>query len=77
MSGGRVLEGAIRAQVATRVEWRARTDFAEVKAAEFEAIFTVRKAHTQKEIAQALAREREIWQRDRGILIVGMDRERS
>ena len=44
--------------------------------AEFKALFTTREAHTQKKIAQALAWEREIWQRDREMLAAAMDRER-
>ena len=60
MNGGKVLEGVVRTQVATGIEWRARAKTAEAKAVEFEALFTARKVHTQEEIAWVLAREREI-----------------
>ena len=60
VSGGKVLEGVVRTQVAIGIEWRARAKTTEAKAVEFEALFTARKAHMQEEIAWALAREREI-----------------
>lgn len=60
MSRGRVLEGTIRTQVATGVEWRACVETVEARVTEFEALFIARKAHTQEEIARVLAREREI-----------------
>ena len=31
----------------------------------FEALFAAREAHMQEEIAWALAKEKEVWQRDR------------
>ena len=75
VSGGRVLGGTVHAQVATRVEWRARAEIAKVRAAEFKALFTTREVHKQEKIAQALAWEREIWKRDREMLIAAMNRE--
>ena len=77
VSRGKVLGGAVRAQVATRVKWRTRAETVEARAAEFEALFTAREGHMQKEIARALAWEKEIWQRDRERLVTAMDRERS
>ena len=71
-----MLEGVVYTQVATGVEWRARAETTEARVAEFKALFTTREAHTQKKIAQALAWEREIWQRDREMLAAAMDRER-
>ena len=44
---------------------------------EFEALFTARKVHMQEKIARALAREREVWQRDREMRVAAMDRDRS
>lgn len=76
LSGGRVLGGAVHAQVATRVERRACAKIAEARVVKFEALFTTREVHTQEEIACALAWEREIWQRDREMLVAAMDRER-
>ena len=60
VSGGKVLEGVVRTQVATGIEWRAHAKTTEAKAVEFEALFTARKVHTHEEIAWALAQEREI-----------------
>ena len=60
VSGSKVLEGVVRTQVATGIEWRARAKTTEAKAVEFEALFTARKVHTHEEIAWALAQEREI-----------------
>ena len=77
VSRGKVLGGAVRAQVATRVKWRTRAETVEARAAEFEALFTAKEGHMQKEIARALAWEKEIWQRDRERLVTAMDRERS
>ena len=77
MNRGRVLGGTVCAQVATGVKWKACAEIAEVRAAEFEALVIARKAHTQKEIAQAFALGGEIWQRDREGLITAMDKEWS
>ena len=38
---------------------------------------TIREVHMQEEIAQALARERELWQRDREARATTIDRERT
>ena len=77
VSWGKVLGGVVRAQEATSVKWRARVEIAKARAVEFEALFTTREVHMQKEIAWVLAREREIWQKDRERLVTAMDRERS
>lgn len=76
LSGGKVLGGAVHAQVATRVERRVCAKIAEAIVVKFEALFTTREVHTQEEIACALAWEKEIWQRDREMLVAAMDRER-
>lgn len=77
MSGGRVLRGAIRAQVAIGVEWRVHVKTVEARVTEFEVLFTAREAYMQEEIARALAREREVWQRNKEVQAATMDRERS
>lgn len=59
VSGGKVLRGTIRAQVATGVEWRVRAETAEARVTEFEVLFATREAYVQEEIARVLARERE------------------
>ena len=46
VSGGKVLEGTVRAKVAIRVEWRARVETAEARVADFEALFTAREAYS-------------------------------
>ena len=46
VSGGKVLGGTVCAQVAIRVEWRARVETTEAKVAEFEALFTTREAYS-------------------------------
>ena len=45
VSGGRVLGGAIRTQVATGVEWRVHVEAAEARVMEFEALFIAREVH--------------------------------
>ena len=77
MSGGRVLGGAIRAQVATRAEWRARVKTTEAKVTELDALFAIREVHMQEETTRALAREWEIYQRDREMRAAAMDKEKS
>lgn len=44
---------------------------------ELEATFTIREVHMQEETAQALAREKELWQRDREVYVAMIERERS
>lgn len=61
VSGGIVLGGAIRTQVAIGAKWRMRAETTKAKVTEFEVLFAAREAHMQKEIARALAQEREIW----------------
>lgn len=39
VSGGRMLRGAVGAQVATGVEWRARAETVKARVAEFKALF--------------------------------------
>ena len=65
VSGGRVLRGAIHTQVATKAKWIMCTEIAKARVTKFEARFAAREAHMQEEIARALAKEREVWQRDR------------
>ena len=77
MSGGRVLGGAIRAQVATEAEWRARVKTTEAKVIELDALFAIREVHMQEETTRALAREWEIYQRDREMRAAAMDKEQS
>ena len=45
MSGGRVLGGIVRTQVATEAKWRAHAETTKAKVIEFEALFTAREAH--------------------------------
>ena len=45
VSGGRVLGGFIRAQVATRVEWKAHAKALEARVTELETLFPAREAH--------------------------------
>ena len=45
VSGGRVLGGAIHAQVAIGAEWRARAKIVEAKVTEIEALLVAREAH--------------------------------
>ena len=45
VSGGRVLGGIIRAQVATRVEWKAHAEALEDRVTELQALLTTREAH--------------------------------
>ena len=58
--GDRVLRGAIRTQVATKAEWKACDETTEARVTKFEALFTAKEAHMQEEIAQALAKEKEV-----------------
>ena len=57
VSGGKVLGGAIHAQVATRAEWRPCVGAVEARVTEFEALFATREAHMQKDTTWALAKE--------------------
>ena len=77
VSGSRVLGGIICAQVATRVEWRACKKVLQARVTELEATFAFREAHMQEETAQALAQERELWQKDREVQATLAERERS
>ena len=65
VNGGKVLGGIIHAQVASRVEWRLRAKALQAKVTEFETTAASREVHMQEETARALARERELWQKER------------
>ena len=67
----------IYAQVATEVECRARVETAEARMTELEVLSTAREAHMQERTAWALAREREIWQKDWEMRAATMDRKHS
>ena len=55
VSGGRMLGGVIRTQVATEAEWRAHAKTAKARVTKLEALFTAREAHMQDKTARALA----------------------
>ena len=65
VSEGKVLGGIVRAQVASRVKWRAHVEALYDKVIELKATTATREVHMQEETARTLAQERELWQRDR------------
>ena len=65
MSGGKVMGGILRAQVASGAEWRLCVESLQDRVTELETTAAVREVHMQEETARALAQERELWQRDR------------
>ena len=77
VSKGRVLGGIVRAQVASRVGWRLRVEAFQARVTKLETAVTAREVHMQEETAQALAQERELWQRDRETPATATEREQS
>ena len=65
MSWGRVLEGIVCVQVAFKVEWRLCVKALQARVTKVKTIAAARKVHMQEEITRALAREKDLWQRDR------------
>ena len=73
VSGGRVLGGLVRAQVASGAEWRLHAEALQAKVTELKTAATAREVHMQEETV----RERELWQRDREARTTVTERERE
>ena len=63
--------------MASKAKWRVRTEALQARVIELEATTVARKVHMQEETALALARERELWQRDTEALATMAKREQS
>ena len=56
-------------------KWRLRAEALQAKVTELETTAAAREVHMQEETAQALAQERELWQRDREARAIIVKRE--
>ena len=77
MSGGRALGGITRARQASKAHLRLHIDTLQARMRDLKGAVTVRERYVQEEIARSLARERDLWYREREGDLYRFHRERK